>query len=139
MLVLADANNQDIQIRFGVKDPNRYAARYKGAVKPVCGELTMTTKDIAQAGAMVMQDEYFRLLQQMWTDPQMDLYSENVVLRHIPTDDKQPNINPIPDTAFITSTNNFFATNVPNAVTNAVNAQIASADWFDDYGITSSP
>lgn len=133
LAALADANNQDIQIRFGVKDPNRYAGRYKGAVKPVCGELTLTTKDIAQAGAMVMQEGYFTLLQNMWTHAQMDLYSENVVLRHIPTDAKQPNINPIPDTAFITSTNQFFATDVPALVTNAVNAQIASNGWIENH------
>lgn len=131
---LADTNNTDITIRFGVKDDDRYTS-YKGNVKPICGELTLTVKDVAQDGALMMQEGYFDLVATIWDDAALVQRAENVVRRLISTTEGDVNATPVPDNAFMTAVSNYFTNDISDLIDDSVAAQIASADWIEDQRV----
>lgn len=61
----AQAGASNIFIRFGVQDEEKYP-KEKGTVYPFCGELTMSVVDLAQAGAIMMQQGYLDLVSCFW-------------------------------------------------------------------------
>ncbi|MBX2834189.1 MAG: DotA/TraY family protein [Micavibrio sp.] len=55
---------------------------YKGAVKPLCGELTIPSMDVFEPGAQLMQDRYYNIIKAMWNDPMIANNAKCVVQEH---------------------------------------------------------
>ncbi|MCB1563265.1 MAG: DotA/TraY family protein [Alphaproteobacteria bacterium] len=131
------AMNGNIHIRFGthttgttdktgVKDGY---SNYTGQVFPNCGDIVIHTTDLYETGSTYIQQEYYRMLKTMWTDPDINLSAKCNYRRlseHIP----DPNCPDWPDTSFaenlITKYNNIIET----AVTNGINSQKGASGEF---------
>ncbi len=124
------ANNGDITLRFGIEDAEDYE-RMTGHVKPVCGELVFHTRDVTQPGAMVMQEGYYELVQDLWEDGPNNFFAENIALRMMPVVVRDPAA-PLPDNAYIADTLGWFNDYIPALIDEAREAQIAAA-WNQDY------
>ncbi len=69
-------NSGDIVITFGEK--NAKYSKYPGNVKPYCGVLTIPiqAKDVDKVKDIY--DAYFNYIASLWTDPDFDVYGENM-------------------------------------------------------------
>ncbi|MCB9990355.1 MAG: DotA/TraY family protein [Rhodospirillales bacterium] len=125
-----DTNNGDIILRFGPKDPVQYE-RYSGHVKPLCGEIAFQTKDINQPGALQMQEHYYELVKDLWTDGLQIFYANNIALRYMPVATRDP-LAQLPDNNYIEGTLSWFNADIPVAIDAARLAQIG-ATWNEDF------
>jgi conjugal transfer/type IV secretion protein DotA/TraY len=78
----------DIVVRFGVigddvsgEVDKRYRG-FVGNVEPLCGDLTIRTIGNGQPGALKIQEEYYKLVQEMWyTDTVLNDHAQCIVKR----------------------------------------------------------
>lgn len=75
-------NNEDILIRFGHKD-NVMFPTDTGGVGPICGDITVHTKDMFYQGAMQAQQAYFNWVLQMWIDPNFQNFGVRAACLHL--------------------------------------------------------
>lgn len=127
---LQNANNGDIVIRFGFIDDVNYE-RYSGHVKPICGEIIFHTKDIAQPGALEMQEGYYELVKDLWSDGLQDFYANNIALAHMPVATRNPYAT-MPSNTYVESTLTWFNDDIATAIDAARTAQV-SANWQDNF------
>ncbi len=127
---LANANNGDIVVRFGIVDDINFK-RFTGHVKPICGEIIFHTKDIDQPGALRMQEGYYDIVFDMWTDPSNDFYAENIALRYMPVAEREPDA-VMPNSNYIAAELDWFNQDIPDLIEEARDAQVA-AEWRDNY------
>lgn len=129
---LQNANNQDIVIRFGIIDDVNYEGM-AGHVKPICGEFIFNIKDISQPGALRVQERYYELIQDMWSDAAQLNHALNVARAYIPVSTRDP-FAPMPDTAYISNTIDFYNNYAQTAINDARADQI-SANWQYNYTV----
>ena len=139
-----------ITVRYGEEDDDEYK-NYKGYVKPICGDLQMQIQDIENIGAFTIQEGYYNLIQNIESGGRFDTIAENVVLRVIPTEDKDP-FAPVPDSEFMEDYKSYvrfymegasfsitipffgtFAITFPSIIQQGVDAQVASPTWDQDF------
>lgn len=126
----------NITIRFGTlgtTDPNTGKLypeynRYKGNVKPYCGDLLLQISSLTEPGALSIQESYYNLVKDIWKDPDFMKQGECLVRQNTPYN-QDPACNNLPDTVFSESKIVTYKTNLETAVTNGVNAQLASGDF----------
>jgi hypothetical protein len=129
---LTFTENQDVVIRFGVRDEDDYQDE-RGFVRPICGEITLRVQDIAQPGALIMQEYYYEIIIQLFRDDAQRQFAIDVMRRTTPTDHRQPNV-PMPDNAYIADTISFYQDDMlGDGIAAAVAAQVASDEWLDQF------
>lgn len=93
---LRRTNFQDIRIAFGY-EPEENGDNI-GRIEPICGELTMsmhTGEADSNSPAYWMQNEYFRVIGQIWLHKDMQETARNVAIRYLPTPERDPSV-PVP-------------------------------------------
>lgn len=121
----------DIHIRFGEKSEQKYKDK-PGFVYPDCGELVLKTQDVSEPGAAVVQSGYFEMVKDMWRDASpIDQFAENYTYRFMNVQPRD-STRPLPTAAFKASMAQSLESNVDTLILNAVNAQIAPANWAVD-------
>jgi conjugal transfer/type IV secretion protein DotA/TraY len=68
----AVSNARSLKITFGIEDPE------KGEIRPVCGTVSIRLADSKSVGASYVQNEYFLVLKQLWTDPMIMVFGKRV-------------------------------------------------------------
>lgn len=127
---LSRANNGDVVIRFGVPDDTNFN-RFAGHVKPICGEIVFNTKDVTQPGALKLQQDYYDMVYNLWTNAQQNTYARNVALRFLPVAERDP-FAAMPDSAYLQSMVDYFENAVSTSLDAAIAEQVA-ADWSGNY------
>lgn len=143
---LAYFENHDFIIRFGEIDPDitaggggaggggtpRYYLNEKGYVKPTCGQVIFNIQDVEEPGGMVIQEAYYQLVKDLWTDGLNDYYAYNIMLRNLPFAEKDP-FAIMPERDYIDETITYFQEQVDNAIQAGALAAIANPKWFLNY------
>jgi len=75
-------DNEDILIRFGHKDDAMFP-NDTGGVGPVCGDITVHTRDMFYLGAMQAQQAYFNWVLQMWFDVNFTNFGVRAACLHL--------------------------------------------------------
>lgn len=142
---LAYFENSDFLIRFGEIDPNVTAngaaganpdfyVKEKGYVKPTCGQVVFNIQDIEEPGGLTIQEAYYQLVKDLWTDALNDFYANNIVLRTLPDAGKNP-FATVPDRGYVDLTLAFFQGEVDNAINAGVASAITNSKWFTTYNL----
>lgn len=80
------SKGHDIHIVFGAKDEKAYEV-YRAGIAPLCGTVGMKVTDVAEPGSAHIQNEYYKILLEMWQGAnKIDEYSENYVRRYLGID-----------------------------------------------------
>ncbi|MCC6597824.1 MAG: DotA/TraY family protein [Alphaproteobacteria bacterium] len=126
----------NITIRFGtlgMEDPQnagkliREFDRYKGNVKPYCGDLMLQISSLTEPGALRIQESYYQVVRDIWRDP--DFLAQGLCLvRQHTSYNQDPNCPELPDTDLAEDKVILYKNQIQTAVTNGVNAQIAGGD-----------
>ncbi len=127
-----------ITMAFGPAPDEAVYGRYKGFVKPVCGELTFTLQEprapadaADNPAALIMQQYYWDLLKELWYE-----HAGFTVFGTFPRDtvrlngpwDKDFSIAP-PNTQLKKSLKDFYKAEMERVLLQAVQAQAASGRW----------
>lgn len=137
--------NEDFYIRFGELDPNvktvvppalgagnqkpRMFTDEKGFVNPTCGEIIFNIQDVEEPGTLAIQEGYYELIKDLWTDPPNNFYAMNVALRTLPHAGKDP-FALMPNRNFIDATINWFQADVDAAILAGTTAAMANPKWL---------
>lgn len=120
--------NGNIEIRFGVYNEAKYPLE-KGAVKSICGVVTVPVTSINPAsGAWAMQEIYYELVKAMWTDTQL-VANAACIRGRIMQIDHDPNCNAWPTTNFANNEIQRWTNFVKNQIPAVVAQEIAAADF----------
>lgn len=140
---LAYFENSDFLIRFGEIDPNVTAngaaganpdfyIKEKGYVQPTCGQVVFNIQDVEEPGGLTIQEAYYQLVKDLWTDALNDFYANNIVLRTLPDAGKDP-FALVPDRSYVDLTIAFFQGEVDSAISAGVASAITNPKWFTTY------
>ncbi len=93
-------NRRDITIRFGHKD-NAVFSDQRGYVYPFCGEITIHVDDSTQIGSQQVQEGYYRMILQLWTNPGLVAFGNRMAAIYIQNhpDHNTPGAVVVPDDA----------------------------------------
>lgn len=128
---LAFTQNGNIEIRFGTLNAEKYPLE-KGNVKAFCGILTVPVTSINPGtGAYNMQEVYFQMVKEMWTDPAIT-FNAACVRGQAMNIDQTPNCAAWPDTDWANNTAQRWNDQVRATVTAQIQAQIDNADFTVD-------
>ncbi len=127
---LANSQNGDIVIRFGELS-EEYYLKTRGFVKPTCGEVVIQPKDLDSDGAYAMQEGYYNIISELWTDGPTDILAQNIVKRILPVTQKDP-MAPTPDSDYVQDTKQWFDQLILDTIQNARTAAAADDKWLED-------
>lgn len=122
------AENMLITIRFGVEDDEAYKLEISH-VSPICGELNIPVIDEEEPGALKLQEDYYNIVRDLWTDGLLTNFSLNLGRRMLPTADKQP-MAVLPGQPFFNTMTQLYESDIKAAIQAAVNAEIAGGQWM---------
>lgn len=125
----------NVTIRFGTRgvDPNNTAQvlpefnRYKGQVKPWCGDVMLQISGTAEPGAKSIQASYYDIVKKVWTDSQFKDQGVCLVQQHTAYN-SNPNCTDLPDTNSAESKIQQYKADLQTAVTSGVNAQVTGGN-----------
>lgn len=144
------SNNGNISIRFGVKgeagkeadpaagidkEPGDPAfTTFRGNVDPVCGEIKLTLVSTGKnalgaiSGASDVQEFYYKMINDLWTDPQI-IQRAKCVLRKgmVPADVEE--CNQVPDKDFANSLVEKYQARLRNGLPPLIQRQYETGDW----------
>ncbi len=123
-------SNGDILIRFGERNEKTYTS-FKGYVYPYCGDLILQTTDLKEPGAMKMQEEYFKLIQELWTGNLLSLntHAENYSKAYAQVTGEKSRDTYAPEDTYKETSNKTLRDRVTKAIKDSVEAQSNSETW----------
>lgn len=124
-------NKGDITIRFGERDSKTYTAM-KGYVYPHCGDLVLQTTNLKEPGAMKMQEEYFKLIHDMWKSGglyNLDQHAEEFVKSYAQIPNFKSDKPYTPPDGYKSDVTKQLQERVQKAIEDATKAQLGSETW----------
>ena len=125
----------NITVRFGTYNPGSEKHRRQWTnIFPVCGQIVIPVTKMDRtgdpaSGAYAVQALYYRLLQEMWNDPDITSYAECIVRKTVPRAQERPDCTMIPDSAFAESQIAQYQNSAKLSVGPLVDQQINNSTW----------
>lgn len=123
------ANRGDIRIRFGEMSRENYTNQ-RGFVKPWCGELVLLATNKKDPGARIMQEAYYKLVQDIWSSKYDDI--ANAYYERFGKPKQNDTAGPLVDKAFKAKAFEDAQKPITEAIKKAVEAQVNSDVWKED-------
>lgn len=107
--------------------------QFAGGVKPICGTFSLPIHDVHTQGSIALQKSYVAWIDILWESAGFNDRARNLVLRTIPTADKDPGATPMMNADTVIGLNDVGADYLESIAVIASNIQALEVGWQTNY------
>ncbi|MFK7839422.1 MAG: DotA/TraY family protein [Bdellovibrionales bacterium] len=130
---LSFSYNGNINIRFGTVGTGTEYEGYAGQVFPHCGDITVLTTDYFEPGSLYIAEEYYKLVDRLWTDTTLNEVAQCIARSRISDYDRDPTCADVtyePNNEYVEEMKSIFDAFAQASIDNGVAQQQASGNFL---------
>ena len=130
---LAFSLQGNITIRFGTVGTGEQYNNYAGQVFPFCGDITVPTTSYFEPGALYIAEEYYNLVETLWTDGPTNEVAQCIARSRIPSYDTDPECSDVtwePNRDYVDELTTLYNTYAQASIDNGINEQRTNGNFL---------
>jgi len=123
----------NITIRFGEVGTGNENQEYAGQVFPYCGDINVITTDYFEPGSLYIAEEYYKLIERLWTDTIVNEVAQCIARSRISGYDTDPECSDVtytPDREYVQEVKKYFDDFAQASIDNGIAQQKASGNFL---------